>query len=192
MEATDGTATITSHPPLPPSPSENVQGQGQNPVAEPPTREAQAEQSQPPGRADGGYRFQCPQCDKRSKSVDNNAQHIKFMHIGTQCYWPGCDVSTADEKGLRMHFTDNHKVEKDDSGYRCGWSGCEKTFKQHPSARKCGRFHQHAAMGDATDSDDDLSDVEVLCAMEGINRPDPEDYPETADATLTEDQKMCI
>ncbi|KAI2639503.1 hypothetical protein GGS26DRAFT_586958 [Hypomontagnella submonticulosa] len=92
--------------------------------------------------------FRCHLCPSTSKTSGNLENHIKSMHIGTQCCWSGCRAIMGTEQELRRHITRAHRHEKlSETEYRCCWlypngTTCGKVFEHKSSANRCGVFHQ--------------------------------------------------
>ncbi|KAI3332036.1 hypothetical protein HD806DRAFT_529801 [Xylariaceae sp. AK1471] len=92
-------------------------------------------------------RFRCRQCTLHYATAAVLNQHVKDIHTGTVCYWPGCAWTTSTELELRDHLKDHQKdaIRAGGSSSSCHWPGCNSTFGRNNSVNRCLLTHNAAA-----------------------------------------------
>ncbi|KAI0849108.1 hypothetical protein F5Y00DRAFT_269734 [Daldinia vernicosa] len=87
----------------------------------------------------------CPICGHTSNSPGNASDHLRYIHVGLRCFFPGCNVRRTSEADLRQHIADQHgSVAAGANGYfRCPWPACAGDFAHRNSVKRCLFFHTH-------------------------------------------------
>ncbi|KAI0839931.1 hypothetical protein F5Y06DRAFT_295307 [Hypoxylon sp. FL0890] len=83
----------------------------------------------------------CTQCNKVLKTKATLRQHIKDVHIGTQCFWPGCAASFSSKGELNAHLKEHNGVTPPDQRPTCHWPGCGKTYEYPQTLARHLREH---------------------------------------------------
>ncbi|OTA99596.1 hypothetical protein M426DRAFT_27345 [Hypoxylon sp. CI-4A] len=113
---------------------------------------AAAAAAAPDGPVDAGDDpLQCPHCIYHARTKGNLHDHVKFIHIGTKCMWPGCDHVSGRETMLRKHLIREHwrLIQEDQANvdgnnatvFGCPWPGCTIVFATKPSTKRHVYFH---------------------------------------------------
>ncbi|KAI1416696.1 hypothetical protein F5Y13DRAFT_186314 [Hypoxylon sp. FL1857] len=89
-------------------------------------------------------KFICPTCKKSSfKDIECFRRHLRQVHIGTRCYWPGCAITTATEARLNEHLRGHNDGGAPQSNglFRCNWPDCGRDYKTAESLARHTRSH---------------------------------------------------
>ncbi|KAI6083765.1 hypothetical protein F4821DRAFT_262636 [Hypoxylon rubiginosum] len=100
-----------------------------------------------PAPAQPQQRQACGRCRKMVLNARGLTEHMQWTHVGTQCHWPGCAITTNNEKEMHEHLKAAHIVAVEVQApspdgtmvtkYRCAWPGCGKSvllFENVPSS----------------------------------------------------------
>ncbi|KAI1771241.1 hypothetical protein F4818DRAFT_430578 [Hypoxylon cercidicola] len=86
----------------------------------------------------------CPQCNLRLKTIRTLKQHVGDVHIGTQCFWLGCNTVVGTEVELNKHLkghNDAAAVRIENGRMTCNWPGCGRIYKNPDSVARHLRKH---------------------------------------------------
>ncbi|KAI8631999.1 hypothetical protein F5Y19DRAFT_382699 [Xylariaceae sp. FL1651] len=92
----------------------------------------------------------CPKCPRTFNQPEALAQHLRDVHVGTQCNWPRCGITTTTEEELRQHLIEHNNAIADQrrgDRTRCYWPGCGQEFTRPVTAQRCVRRHNSEAGG---------------------------------------------
>ncbi|XDG05589.1 hypothetical protein ABKA04_005204 [Annulohypoxylon sp. FPYF3050] len=93
--------------------------------------DAEPVQAQEPAAANHNPALQCDQCHRVFKNKTTHRFHLLTVHIGTQCYWPGCHRTLPSERELNNHLKDHNEEAAGADPERlltCNFPGCGKLF----------------------------------------------------------------
>ncbi|KAI1799478.1 hypothetical protein F4811DRAFT_568160 [Daldinia bambusicola] len=82
----------------------------------------------------------CPTCHKQVKKLH---EHVRSVHIGTQCFLVGCNFTTTTDDELRRHLDQAHVPVRQGQRYRCRWQSCTKDFIAITGANRCLYHHTY-------------------------------------------------
>ncbi|RYP60848.1 hypothetical protein DL769_007948 [Monosporascus sp. CRB-8-3] len=99
----------------------------------------------------------CGICRLQFENKRTLENHNRVKHIGTRCYWPGCNFQTSTEDELLTHLKDHNSRAAADAGMPgeqtvCFWPGCRRQQQPHALKSNVGREicrHQTRAKIDA-------------------------------------------
>ncbi|KAI1097490.1 hypothetical protein F4804DRAFT_339139 [Jackrogersella minutella] len=86
----------------------------------------------------------CTQCHRHFKSKRTLQQHTGEVHIGTTCFWPGCNVVVATESDLNQHLRNHNTFASEgipNGHMTCNWPGCGKLCTLAESVARHLRRH---------------------------------------------------
>ncbi|XXH02948.1 hypothetical protein Hte_009338 [Hypoxylon texense] len=89
----------------------------------------------------------CPHCDATFKTKQTLGQHLSEKHIGTVCFWPGCNANFSSEGNHITHLKEhNDAAASGENGtMTCNWPGCGKVFQRAERVSRHLRRHTVAA-----------------------------------------------
>ncbi|KAI6081378.1 hypothetical protein F4821DRAFT_274975 [Hypoxylon rubiginosum] len=93
-------------------------------------------------------RYRCPKCNLGLKTIRTLKQHVGDVHIGTECFWPGCTTSVSTEVELNKHLkwhNDAAAVGIENGQLTCNWPGCGNPYKNADSVARHLRKHTTTA-----------------------------------------------
>ncbi|OTB03704.1 hypothetical protein M426DRAFT_12416 [Hypoxylon sp. CI-4A] len=77
--------------------------------------------------------YSCPDCGKEFRTQRTLNQHVNQVHIGTECFWPGCGQTVGSEALMNDHLKEHNQARAAADGQpgdrvTCRWPNCNKVY----------------------------------------------------------------